>query len=96
MVTIIKSEIELYDCEEGRKTPFITGYRPLFNIKNQDVVISGQIILIDREIFQPGDKGVVEIRFLSKFLNEDFGPGSTFIFSEGIAPLGEGIVKEVL
>ena len=93
MVKII-AYIKLY--EKGRKTPFRSGYRPLFNFI-EEMKTSGRIDLIDREQFGPGEEGVVEILFIYReYLGSDFGVGKKFQFGEGIVPLGEGSVKEIL
>ena len=90
----IRAIIELY--QNGRKTPFNSGYRPLFNFV-EDIKTSGRIDLIDKKLFYPGEKGDVEIVFLNyNFLGYDFGVGKKFFFGEGNIPLGEGIVKEIL
>lgn len=96
MVTLAKAIVRLYKKERGRKTPFNSGYRPIFSFTGKETKTFGQITLIDREEFYPGDEGEVEIKFLSKFLAEDFCKGRTFIFSEGEEPLGEGIINEML
>ena len=59
----IKAVIKLYN--DGRKTPFTSGYRPLFDFI-EETKTSGQITLIDREVFYPGDEGIVEIAFLHR------------------------------
>lgn len=59
----IKAIIKLYT--DGRKTPFFSGYRPLFDFI-EETKTSGQITLIDREAFYPGDEGIVEIAFLHR------------------------------
>ncbi|WP_162418445.1 hypothetical protein [Cyclobacterium roseum] len=90
----IKAHIKLY--ENGRKTPFTSGYRPLFNFV-KEMKTSGRIDLIDREQFCPGEEGEVEILFLNKvYLGNDFDIGKTFLFGEGTFTLGEGTVEEIL
>jgi translation elongation factor EF-Tu-like GTPase len=96
VVTIVKAKIKLYKKENGRKTPFTSGYRPIFSFENQEEKTSGQIILIDREEFRPDEEGEVQIHFLSKFLGENFGEGVKFTFSEGMIALGEGWIEKVL
>lgn len=59
--------------------------------------ISGQIKLLDRAEFYPGDEGLVEIVFLNKnYLGDNFTEGVNFTFDEGKEPLGEGEVIELL
>lgn len=90
----IRAYIKLY--ENGRKTPFHSGYRPLFNFV-EEMKTSGRIDLIDKEQFSPGEEGEVEILFLNRnYLGGDFDIGTTFLFGEGEIPLGEGTVKEIL
>jgi hypothetical protein len=58
---------------------------------------SGQIILIDKDEFYPGDIGLVEIHFLNKeYLGKDFSINKKFTFGEDPRPFGEGEVKEIL
>lgn len=58
---------------------------------------SGKIDLIDRDEFYPGEEGEVSITFVNrKYLGEDFDKGKRFIFGEGLEPLGEGFVEEIL
>lgn len=90
----IRAHIKLY--ESGRKTPFNSGYKPLFNFI-EEMKTSGRIDLIDKEQFYPGEEGDVEIIFLNRdYLGSDFDIGKTFLFGEGAVPLGEGMVKEIL
>lgn len=90
----VKARIKLYI--NGRKTPFMTGYRPLFTFVGE-VKTSGKITLKGRSDFPPGDEDIVEIAFLHReFLGENFGMGSRFTFGEGREPFGEGVVKELL
>jgi translation elongation factor EF-Tu-like GTPase len=76
----VKAIIKLYKKEKGRKTPFVSGYRPLFRFIDK-MKTSGQITLIEKEKFCPGDEGEVEIIFLNKeYLGNDFEIGKKFIF----------------
>ncbi|CAG5067306.1 hypothetical protein DYBT9623_00026 [Dyadobacter sp. CECT 9623] len=61
---IIKAKIKLYKGKNKRKTPFITGYRPLFQFL-EGMKTSGQIRLLDQEFLLPGNEAVVEIYFLN-------------------------------
>ncbi len=90
----IKAVIKLYS--DSRKTPFLSGYRPLFDFI-EETKTSGQITLIDRKAFYPGDEGIVEIAFLHrKALGDNFFEGTKFTFGEGRKPLGKGKVIEIL
>lgn len=91
----IKAEITVFGNGIGRIHPFINRYRPHFDFGKG--LTSGQIILLDREEFFPGEKGIVEIDFLFRnFLDGNLNAGSKFIFSEGNTIVGEGIVLEIL
>ncbi|OWK68865.1 hypothetical protein [Pedobacter sp. AJM] len=90
----ILAKIKLYKTE--RKTPFKSGYRPLFNFI-PDMKTSGQITLKENTDFCPGEEGIVEIAFLHReFLGEKFDVGSKFTFGEGALPFGEGEVREII
>lgn len=90
----VQASIKLY--KNGRKTPFRTGYRPLFNFI-EEMKTSGQITLHDRIDFFPGEEGIVEIAYLHKqFLGKEFGVGAKFTFGEGREIFGEGVIEKIL
>ncbi len=60
----ISAKIKLFKGANATQTPFITGYRPLFNFKNANTKISGRIELVDRSTFAPGDTGIVKVSFV--------------------------------
>lgn len=92
----ILAEVELYQGEGKRKTPFTSGYRPQFEFVKESRT-SGEISLINMTEFSPGDKGIVHVRFISdKYLGDDFAIGSDFEFFESEEPLGRGIVTEIM
>ena len=91
----VKAKIKLFE-EGGRKTPFKTGYRPLFEFVKENPT-SGSIELIDKELFFPGESGIVIIYFLHKnLLGMDFKEGKRFEFGEGLIMVGEGTVMEIV
>ena len=90
----IRAKITLY--KKGRITPFVSGYRPLFNFIDE-MKKSGKIILLDRKEFLPGDEAEVEIIFLDKhYLGENFRSGTKFTFGEGPIPLGDGEIRYII
>ncbi|MBK8444620.1 MAG: hypothetical protein IPL35_14935 [Sphingobacteriales bacterium] len=90
----VKANIKLYKV--AVKHLFQSGYRPMFNFIDE-MKTSGKIDLIDRDEFCTGEEGQVNITFISrKYLGEDFETGKRFVFSEGVEPMGEGIVEEIL
>ena len=90
----IKAVIKLYS--DVRRTPFSSGYRPLFDFI-KETKTSGQITLLDREAFYPGDEGIVEIAFLiRRALGDNFFEGTKFTFGEGRKLVGEGTILEIL
>jgi len=90
----IRAKIILYKA--GRKTPFASGYRPMFNFIHE-MKTSGKIQLLDKGNFFPGDEAEVEIVFLNKqYLGTNFQKGTKFTFDEGHTLLGEGEVMEIL
>lgn len=79
-----------------RKQPFNSGYRPSFSFVPESYTV-GKINLIDKEDFLPGERGEVEISFLStNLLGENFGVGSEFTFGESTTVLGTGKVLDIL
>ena len=91
MMVRIRAHIKLYMGAGKRKTPFTSGYRPLFDVLGETKT-SGMITLLDREGFEPGDEGIVEI----KFVEANCVVGTRFTFYESVEPLGDGVVLEVL
>jgi len=91
----IKAYISLY--KNSRDTPFFSGYRPLF-VFQEGVYTSGSIELQDRDIFHPGESGIVNILFVErKFLGHNFDIGAKFIFCESPrSNMGEGTVEDIL
>ncbi|MFY0256504.1 hypothetical protein ACDQ55_21430 [Chitinophaga sp. 30R24] len=90
----ILATIELFSDEQSRKTPFKSGYRPLFNFPGATTKISGSIKLIDMDSFSPGSKGDVEISFIKGMIDDSyFKSGVKFTFDEGGSVLGEGWIK---
>ena len=92
----VKARLKLYDGKEVRQTPFLTGYRPLFNFIPKTKA-SGHIILLDRNSFFPGDEAIVEIKFInSSCLGDSFQKGTKATFDEGRIALGEVEILEIL
>ncbi|WP_157572147.1 hypothetical protein [Hydrogenophaga taeniospiralis] len=87
----ILARLKLYSGANKRKTAFVTGYRPLFDIEGYGFT-SGMIALLDRKEFMPGDEGVVEVKFLDVGVVE----GAKLYFYEAVEPLGECLVLQVL
>lgn len=92
MITKILAKIKLYKGKNKRKTAFKTNYRPMFDSFYQETKISGMIILLNNEDFQPGEEKFVEI----KFLHVNCVKYKKFYFYEGKEALGEGIVIKCL
>jgi len=57
---------------------------------------SGAITLLNSEELKPGEKGIVEIRFAIKDLLGEVNIGTEFIFNEGAAEIGKGIVTKII
>lgn len=92
----ILAEIELF--ESGRNNPIISGYRPAFRGLNDSTLISGKIILIHKEYFFPGERGIVEINFLDGSVSGDYlAEGRRFTFGEGSpTAIGDGVITKIL
>jgi translation elongation factor EF-Tu-like GTPase len=87
----VLAQIRLYSGVGKRRTAFASGYRPLFDVR-ENTKTSGQITLLDRDKLAPGDSACVEI----KFINAECVKGTKFYFYESREPLGEGEVIEIL
>ncbi len=82
----------LYLYEEGRKTPFSNGYRPLFNVNGNNY--SGSINLENKNYLLPGEKSIVSIVFLNNHLK--LKEGDILYFSENTKViLGEVEILEI-
>jgi len=90
------ARVTLYSWPDGRKTPIMTGYRPLFEFPGHNSKTSGRIDIIGKSTFEPGTTQEVEITFLETVLKKDaISPGTRFSFGEGPKPLGEGVILKV-
>ncbi len=95
MITI-KAKIKLLKGEGKRETPFVSGYRPLFELI-KSTKTSGRIRLIGQENFKPGEEGIVEIDFLNKdLIGNDFRVGKKFAFFESNEELGIGEILKII
>lgn len=95
MIKVI-ARITLYPSSKGRKTPFLSGYRPLFEFPGYQLQTSGSIDLIENKSFDPGETQVVHITFLETVLKRaSLSGGTKFVFGEGRITLGEGEILEV-
>ncbi|AKK73619.1 hypothetical protein HX13_21720 [Chryseobacterium sp. P1-3] len=93
MITI-RAKLNLY--QDVRQTPFISGYRPTFDLGKG--LTSGRILLLNnKKSFLPGEEDEVEINFLSKeFLGTKFKVGEKVMFTEGLTPVGEIEILKIL
>lgn len=94
----ILAQIKLFSGENMRQTPFKNKYRPAFDFKGARTKLSGRIDLIDREDFEPGSTGVVQVTFIRGMIDDEyFKKGQTFYISEGGKyNLGEGEILEII
>jgi translation elongation factor EF-Tu-like GTPase len=96
-LTVIHAKIELFSGHKMRTTPFVSGYRPVFDFSGEKTKISGKIDLINTDTFLPGMVGVVKISFIKGIISDiHFKVGKTFSFGEGVNPLGKGEITEVI
>lgn len=93
---LVVAKILLYDNNSGRKTPFLNGYRPLFNFQGKSSKVSGMITLLNMDKFIPGKTGIVEIKFLDNVIDlHNIKIGEKFTFDEGQSILGEGKIIRI-
>lgn len=89
----VRATLKLYKGPNKRQTPFLSGYRPLFQFS--DMKTSGSISICNAEQVFPGEESVVIITFLNEvYLTEQLITGATSFFYEGSEPLGEIVIIE--
>ena len=78
--------------EGGRHTPFFSGYRPQFYIRNTDV--TGETTLQEGvEMVMPGDNAKMKIKLIQPVAMED---GMRFAIREGGKTVGSGVVTKII
>ena len=94
----VLAHLELFNGEHMRRTPFVSKYRPAFYFPGAKTKISGRIDLTDRESFEPGTSGVVQVTFIKGMISDNyFRAGQSFTISEGGKhDLGKGEILEVV
>jgi elongation factor Tu len=93
--TAKKFEAEIYclnQAEGGRRTPFLTNYRPQFFFRTADV--TGSLSLQDGvEMVMPGDNTTVHVELITPVALE---AGLRFNMREGGITVGTGIITKVV
>ena len=91
--TKFKAEVYVLSKEEdGRHTPFFSGYRPQFYFRTTD--ITGVVTLPDGvEMIMPGDNTTFEVQMIAPIAMEK---GLRFAIREGGRTVGAGVVSEIL
>lgn len=91
--TKFQAEIYVLSKEEGgRRTPFLTGYRPQFYFRTTDV--TGMIELTEgAEMVMPGDNVTVTVTLISPIAMEE---GLKFAIREGGKTVGAGVVAKII
>ena len=91
--TKFQAEIYVLSNEEGgRRTPFLSGYRPQFYFRTTDV--TGMIDLPEgTEMVMPGDNITVTVTLISPIAMED---GLKFAIREGGKTVGAGVVAKII
>jgi elongation factor Tu len=86
------AEVYVLTAEEGgRKTPFVTGYRPQFYIRTTDV--TGEVKILNAEMAMPGDNIQMEVVLIEKVALEE---GMRFAIREGGKTVGAGVVTKII
>ena len=95
----IKAKVKLLTAEEGgRKTGFISGYRPnhVFEYNKQGELLQtyiGDIVFDGQEIIEPGEEKEVNVRFIpSQPIEQYLQTGRTWWLHEGSKLIGEAKV----
>ncbi len=77
--------------EGGRKTPFLTGYRPQFYFRTTDV--TGEVKLLEGDMVMPGDNAQLEVTLIAPIAMDE---GVRFAIREGGVTVGSGVVTKIL
>ena len=99
---IVKAKITMKSTDEGgRKSGFISGYRPnhvfeipedMGNLKSY----GGDIVFDDEELFEPGKTKIVTVRFLRNPIVEKYiKVGQNWFINEAARTLGYGEIVEI-
>ncbi len=91
--TKFKAEVYVLSHEEGgRKTPFVTNYRPQFFFRTTDV--TGVVNLMEgTDMVRPGENTEMVVELISPIAVEQ---GSKFSIREGGRTVGAGVVAEII
>ncbi|MCB9790811.1 elongation factor Tu [Candidatus Nomurabacteria bacterium] len=91
--TEFKAEVYVLSADEGgRKTAFVSGYKPQFYIRTADV--TGEVKLPDGvEMVMPGDNVELNIALIAPVVIEK---GMKFAIREGGSTVGHGVVTEIV
>ena len=77
--------------EGGRKTPFLSGYRPQFYFRTTDV--TGEVKLLEGDMVMPGDNSRLEVTLIAPIAMDE---GVRFAIREGGVTVGSGVVTKIL
>ncbi len=87
-----QAEVYVLSKEEGgRKTPFLTGYRPQFYFRTTDV--TGEVKLLEGDMVMPGDNSRLEVTLIAPIAMDE---GVRFAIREGGVTVGSGVVTKIL
>ncbi|MBN8878196.1 MAG: hypothetical protein J0I32_11660 [Sphingobacteriales bacterium] len=100
---IVKASISMKKTEDGgRKTGFLSGYRPnhVFEMPVNSSPLKtyiGDIQFEGQELFYPGETKIVTVRFLRQSAVEKYiCVGQKWFINEGARTIGFGEVLEIL
>lgn len=99
---IVKAKITMKTTEDGgRKSGFISGYRPnhVFELPDESqnlMTYIGDIVFEDGKLFEPGQTKIVTVRFLNTTLIEKYiNVGQKWFINEASRTLGYGEIIEI-
>jgi translation elongation factor EF-Tu-like GTPase len=92
------AKIEFFKTEiSKRKSPIMSGYRPIISFDNNKVNFSCKLDLLDRDGLEPGSTTTVKLTFIrSVDRDKYFTVGQKFSFSEGLGTMGVGEFIEII
>lgn len=96
MKTDIEADLFLVaESDGGRRSPFLSGYRPQFRFDGRDNDCN--ITLVDREQLGDGETGRIALTFLRPELQTGrLSVGAEFCIAEGARVVGQGKITAIL
>jgi hypothetical protein len=93
----VRATVHFASASSGKKRSFLSGYRPMFKVRDDDDWSSGEIRLLGADAVQEGSSVHAEITFLHpERVRSYLRIGQRYPFSEGDRRIGEFEVLQLI